>query len=1151
MRVHGVWSVGLVLSVGAVGFGVLVWQFWKRYGKNSALLWTFLLKDAVVQSFAKARRRLNQELYALPWIAVVGAFPIRTLRLPWMRKPWTADAPSLQWTVFEGAVLLHMLDLNLSVWTRVLKLCAWHRSRKPLDGVLLAISASELLNAELLDQKICAFYAFFESVPSAVRSSLPCTVWITECETLRGFVALGSALQEKPQTVVGCAASGLDDGFFESVRQRCRFLQSEVFSKPCDAAVADALLEFPLQARGLEIPLQKLFQSLFFETPSYKAPAFKGLFFTMNLAGTASALVRKNDFESVADALPFFASDAFVQNVCVSHETPARVSFLHGRSGKGLVFCATLATVLNLTSISKKLTHAQQQNTQHLQAFVEGFVQSDGQKMAKALCGFEPHKPLWNVPLSWILADDRTSTALFEMLGRFLRAELLKKPNRFFQPPPQPKEPNASVFQNPLFTTLQTGLEETAVWTAQAERYNLLNHGAQLRILAETVPGVSISLLAQNELKIQGVPIDIKAVLKNVEDKARACHQRFINFLTDPHGFLKPFAHLQTLCASWVRGEPFSMRDVQNTGRALAQSLFLLNASECSFLHAGTLNETPYDGLPWGLFEDGSALQNAGNAAARKAQTFLLSLSVPTLGFLFEKTDVGVAPTAGLLALKNRLNNVLCGPFAAQEDAQVFGAFVAKRAGFCLVWNAQALNKTLDLLNRFQALAQRSIGDFWGEKLRAAAQAHVSTLFLQRLTAAQTWVSAVNARWMGEAPELQNLASVGSVLCEIIDRARALGLAEGNWLEALKTYAHSVLESVSSMAEAQGFFVPSSGLYGAPFSVRLTQPAALSAFPVASMDDLKAYVKNESQILQTFAKTKAAPVLEVLNALSVKSPLATLWNDVLSNPKAFAALENFIGNERGALSLREAAALPALFENPSSFFQTVRARIDACFKKSVRQETQFVLDRALPALRETFNTRLKGRFPFTKNLNAFDADPEDVRIFIEQWDASGLFELPMGAGGRDDAWIQTWKALSVFLKKGLGAGAPTTVALRPWPAKERNAQVVVFWETAFGNQSFEARDQKGAFSWCVGDEVTAHVRLANSAGVVPVGSQNLDVFWRFNGPWALLRLIRTLGAGGTALRFEVPLLQGAQRIQPLVLWLDLKGVPSLEGFLRE
>ena len=178
-----------------------------------------------------------------------------------------------------------------------------------------------------------------------------------------------------------------------------------------------------------------------------------------------------------------------------------------------------------------------------------------------------------------------------------------------------------------------------------------------------------------------------------------------------------------------------------------------------------------------------------------------------------------------------------------------------------------------------------------------------------------------------------------------------------------------------------------------------------------------------------------------------------------------------------------------------------------------------------------FNQYLAGRFPFSQDVRASDADPARVQRLLELIDT----RLPLAQAGLTlsqtperlaaEDFLNRLKQAGTWLgplfvrdKSGI-LGVEMDVRWRTDRDEERGADQVIAWGLNAGNQqiSYPGVAQQN-LRWMVGQPVRLTLRWARNGYQRPANDplqpnlvvRDLEAGWEYQGPWSLLRLMRSL-----------------------------------------
>ncbi len=271
---------------------------------------------AVLRKSSGGQRWGSQYLYQLPWYMFVGApgsGKTTTLLNSGLRFP-LADAigpgavggvggtRQCDWWFTDEAVLLDTAGryttqdsdaaLDQAGWNGFLGLLKKHRPRRPINGVIVALSVADLLQQgpAARQTQAVAIRARIRELHEKLGSSFPVYVTVTKCDLLAGFMEFFDTLgREERARVWGMTFPIEADGAAALAAFPARFLELEQqlqarvlgrMQQERDLQRRSLLYRFPQQFGGLGEVLDGFLKAVF-EPTRYEASAqLRGVYFT-------------------------------------------------------------------------------------------------------------------------------------------------------------------------------------------------------------------------------------------------------------------------------------------------------------------------------------------------------------------------------------------------------------------------------------------------------------------------------------------------------------------------------------------------------------------------------------------------------------------------------------------------------------------------------------------------------------------------------------------------------------------------------------------------------------------------------------------------------------------------------------------------------
>lgn len=251
-----------------------------------------------------------------------------------------------------------------------------------------------------------------------------------------------------------------------------------------------------------------------------------------------------------------------------------------------------------------------------------------------------------------------------------------------------------------------------------------------------------------------------------------------------------------------------------------------------------------------------------------------------------------------------------------------------------------------------------------------------------------------------------------------------------------------------------------------------------------------------------------------------------------NNPSSAPAMFERFVNNLNSMQLNNCSTILSEAELPSGMDE---------FSRSAREIANLAAQRCATLQEQTaavawnnlsgyFSHYLAGRFPFSFDLSAPDADPDRVRLFLQLLDKNlvlaqtGLAKSTSADGSAAVDFLNHLQRARVWLdplfqrdQDGI-KGIDLDVRWRTDREAELGADQVIEWSMQSGSQlmSYPGEDNH-RMRWTLGQPVKLLLRWAKNAAQKPADDplqSALAVFdyeagWEYEGPWALLRLLRT------------------------------------------
>lgn len=323
-----------------------------------------------------------------------------------------------------------------------------------------------------------------------------------------------------------------------------------------------------------------------------------------------------------------------------------------------------------------------------------------------------------------------------------------------------------------------------------------------------------------------------------------------------------------------------------------------------------------------------------------------------------------------------------------------------------------------------------------------------------------------------------------------------------------------------------------------------SQNPGLRAYRSATVQDMQQYLAAQANLVADL-HSRIAPALDWLQAH--RSSLASghleqlqRWQAMAveltkyaeKNPNSAPALFERFANNLNSMEMGNCRTILSEAELPQGMDEfSIRAREVASLATqrcaNLQEQTAAV---AWNRLSNYFSHYLAGRFPFSFNLNAPDADPDRVRLFLQLLDENltqaqaGLAQSPSPDALAAADFLNNLQRARVWLdplfqrdQDGI-KGIDLDVRWRTDREAELGADQIIEWSMQSGSEVIRyPGDDPHRMRWTLGEPVKLLLRWAKNGAQKPADDPlqpALAVFeyeagWEYEGPWALLRLLRT------------------------------------------
>ncbi|EYF01261.1 type VI secretion system membrane subunit TssM [Chondromyces apiculatus] len=260
----------------------------------------------------KGKKSGTAALYSLPWYVIIGppgAGKTTALKHSGMVFPY-ADPRSgggvrgvggtrnCDWWFTNEGILLDTAGRYTTEaddhdeWIAFLQMLKKFRSRRPLNGILVAVSITDVIDAneQQLESMAKKLRARVDEVMTQLQMVLPVYVLFTKCDLIAGFIEFFGDLRKSDRsqawgTTVKMNADKTDPGrvFEAEFDVLTRHLHGRAVKRLVAERSRDArekIFQFPLEFSGIRRNLAEMISTMFAVNAFQGTPVFRGFYFT-------------------------------------------------------------------------------------------------------------------------------------------------------------------------------------------------------------------------------------------------------------------------------------------------------------------------------------------------------------------------------------------------------------------------------------------------------------------------------------------------------------------------------------------------------------------------------------------------------------------------------------------------------------------------------------------------------------------------------------------------------------------------------------------------------------------------------------------------------------------------------------------------------
>jgi type VI secretion system protein ImpL len=254
-----------------------------------------------------------RSIYQLPWYIIIGPpgsgkttllvnsglqFPLAD-RMGGSKVQGIGGTRYCDWWFTDEAVLIDTAgryttqDSNVEVdnkaWFGFLKLLKKHRRRRPINGIILAISMEELArqNKSERENNAAAISNRIQELYEHLGVRFPVYLMFTKCDLMAGFMEFFNDLDRHERQQVWGFTNGLNDDPLEQFNQEFSALQAQLEARLIkrlqderDVSRRELIYNFPMQMAASRDSVDEFLKRVFKPSRYTKTPMLRGIYFT-------------------------------------------------------------------------------------------------------------------------------------------------------------------------------------------------------------------------------------------------------------------------------------------------------------------------------------------------------------------------------------------------------------------------------------------------------------------------------------------------------------------------------------------------------------------------------------------------------------------------------------------------------------------------------------------------------------------------------------------------------------------------------------------------------------------------------------------------------------------------------------------------------
>ena len=292
--------------------------------------------DSLKKSKLSRGRGGRSALYALPWYMMIGppaAGKTTAIKNSGLDFPFGADREiqgvggtrNCDWWFSNSAILLDTAgrytteEDDREEWIAFLDMLKRNRKRQPINGVLVAISIADVLNAndQELEWHAKNIRKRTDELIQRLEVRFPIYLVFTKCDLISGFVEFFEDMSRVQRQQIWGSTFGRDqksdtnpravfEHEFDRLAATLNKMRLDRLGTSMKRENRRRVYVFPLEFRAMRRPLSRFVGKLFQPNPYQESPIFRGIYFT---SGTQEGVPIDRVIAAVAESFGL-ASDA-------------------------------------------------------------------------------------------------------------------------------------------------------------------------------------------------------------------------------------------------------------------------------------------------------------------------------------------------------------------------------------------------------------------------------------------------------------------------------------------------------------------------------------------------------------------------------------------------------------------------------------------------------------------------------------------------------------------------------------------------------------------------------------------------------------------------------------------------------------------------